>query len=206
MAKRNQPPVGRFGLEPAPGGLRLGQDLINTALSGLQGDADQDHLADLESANSWLRTALDAWAEAAGEKAPDLALKQKDLAPLRQLRERVRQTQRADAAHVEPAPDNGTGDLADFEVRIALGPDGRVGYGPVAAGWQGVAGLISIELLLAQNTGSLNRLKTCAAPECGACFYDGSPNRSRVWHNTAMCGNAPNLRASRARRKPSEQD
>ncbi|GMA87986.1 hypothetical protein GCM10025868_32360 [Angustibacter aerolatus] len=40
----------------------------------------------------------------------------------------------------------------------------------------------------------------CANPECGAAFYDGSPNASRRWHDVRTCGNVANLRASRARR------
>jgi hypothetical protein len=32
-------------------------------------------------------------------------------------------------------------------------------------------------------------------------FYDSSKNQARVWHNTAVCGNLINLRASRARRR-----
>jgi predicted RNA-binding Zn ribbon-like protein len=103
-------------MTPAPAGLRLVQDLVNTSLSGHRGDPDRDH-------------------------------------------------------H------------------------------PLAAGSSGVTALISIEILLARTTDSLSRLKTCAAPECGACFYDGSPNRARVRQDTKMCGNVPNLRASRARRQ-----
>jgi predicted RNA-binding Zn ribbon-like protein len=35
-------------------------------------------------------------------------------------------------------------------------------------------------MLLAETSDSLSRLKTCASHVCGACFYDGSPNRARV--------------------------
>ena len=49
--------------------------------------------------------------------------------------------------------------------------------------------------------GTWPRLKTCAYRPCGACFYDSSPNRARVWHDTKMCGNIINLRASRARKR-----
>jgi predicted RNA-binding Zn ribbon-like protein len=204
MAGKGGSVVGRFGLEPAPAGLRLAQDLVNTTLSARQG-TENDHLADLESANAWLRESLAAWSAASGRKAPELVLRKRDLAPLRALREQFRQGLRANAAHVDPVEPAEPGDVVSAGVRLSLHANGHVGHRPLDDGWLGVAGLLSIELLLADATGTLSRLKTCAAPVCGACFYDGSPNRARVWHNTKMCGNVPNLRASRARRKTLDQ-
>lgn len=192
--------IGRFGLESAPGGLRLVQSLLNTSLSGQDGEPERDHLADVTTADAWLRAALADWSAATGRDEPTLSLRRTDLAPLRDVRERLRESLRANAAHVdraEPAPTAPAG----FDVRLTLNPDGTVDHRPLGTGWQGVAGLVTTELLLAQATGTLPRLKTCAAPQCGACFYDASPNRSRAWHDTKMCGNVPNLRASRARRK-----
>jgi predicted RNA-binding Zn ribbon-like protein len=190
--------VGRFGLEPAPGGLRLVQDLVNTSLSARQGDAEQDELADLSTATAWLGQALAEWSAATGRPLPDTSLRQRDLGALRTLREQLRQSLRANAAHVDPVPPAGPDGGVSSDVRLTLRADGQVDYQPLTAG---LAGLISVEMLLAGATGALSRLKSCAAPVCGACFYDGSPNRARVWHNTKMCGNVPNLRASRARRK-----
>jgi predicted RNA-binding Zn ribbon-like protein len=192
--------IGRFGLESAPGGLRLVQSLVNTSLSGQEGEPERDHLADATTADAWLRAALADWSSATGRAEPTLSLRRADLAPLRQLRARLRESLRANAAHVErDEPQAAT--LPDFDVRLTLNPDGTVGHRPLGTGWQGVAGLVATELLLAGATGTLTRLKTCAAPHCGACFYDASPNRSRAWHDTKVCGNVPNLRASRARRK-----
>jgi predicted RNA-binding Zn ribbon-like protein len=217
--------VGRFGLEAAPGGLRLAQDLVNTSLSTAQGHLSWDYLADLPTADAWLGEALAAWSAATGRPLLDLTLRERDLVPLRKLREQLRQSLRANAAHVDPAngahvdPANGARvdpanaarvepagerrprEPAESSIRLTLHADGQVDYAPEAQGWQGLAGLISIEMLLAQAAGSLSRLKSCAAPICGACFFDGSPNRARVWHDTKVCGNATNLRASRASRK-----
>jgi predicted RNA-binding Zn ribbon-like protein len=201
MVSRSTPTAGRFGLEPAPGGLRLAQDLVNTSLRGHQGQPELDHLAELPTAEAWLRQALAAWSAATGRQLPGLSLREQDLVPLRTLREHLRCCVRANAAHVDQEQPTVPDGAANSDVRLTLHANGQVGYGPVAPGWLGVAGLISIELLLAQAAGSLSRLKSCAAPACGACFYDGSPNRARVWHDTKLCGNAPNLRASRARRK-----
>jgi hypothetical protein len=78
------------------------QDLVNTSLYASQGDADRDYLVDLPSANAWLEQALAAWSDATGRKSPELSLKARDLAPLRKLREQLRQTLRATAAHVDP--------------------------------------------------------------------------------------------------------
>jgi len=192
--------MSRFGLEPAPAGLRLAQDLVNTSLSARQG-TENDQLADLGAATAWWGEALAAWSAASGRRAPELTLRKRDLAPLRVLREQFRQGLRANAAHVDPVEPVEPGDVVSAGVQLSLHANGHVGYRPLEDGWRGVAALLSIELLLADATGSLSRLKTCAAPVCGACFYDGSPNRARVWHNTKMCGNVPNLRASRARRK-----
>jgi predicted RNA-binding Zn ribbon-like protein len=185
---------GRFDLEAAPGGLRLVQDLVNTTLNARQGDPERDQLADLPTAADWLRSALAEWAAATGRAMPEIVLRQRDLPALRALREQLRQSLRANAAHVVPVPVQDGAVTSD--VRLTLHADGQVDYQPVD-----VAGLVSVELLLAGATGALSRLKSCAASACGACFYDGSPNRARVWHDTKMCGNVPNLRASRARRK-----
>lgn len=45
------------------------------------------------------------------------------------------------------------------------------------------------------------RLKQCHNPDCRSTFYDRSKNTSGVWHSVKVCGNAANLRASRARRR-----
>jgi predicted RNA-binding Zn ribbon-like protein len=193
--------VGRFGLEAAPGGLRLAQDLVNTSLSTAQGYLSWDYLADLPTADAWLGEALAAWSAATGRPLLDLSLRERDLVPLRNLREQLRQSLRANAARVEPAGERRPREPAESSIRLTLHADGQVDYAPEAQGWQGLAGLISIEMLLAQAAGSLSRLKSCAAPICGACFFDGSPNRARAWHDTKVCGNATNLRASRASRK-----
>jgi predicted RNA-binding Zn ribbon-like protein len=203
---RSASTVGRFGLEPPPVGLRLVQDLINTALCGHQGQPGRDHLADLPAAEAWFRDAMVAWSAATGKQAPEISLQQRDLEPLRTLREQLRRSLRANAAHVDPVQHTGLDGPVASDVRLTLHANGQVGHQPLATGWEGVAGLIAIEMLVAGATGSLSRLKTCAAPLCGSCFHDGSPNRARVWHDTQLCGNVPNLRASRARRKALDSD
>lgn len=190
--------TGRFGLVLAPGGLRLAQELVNTALDELQGTDDQ--LADPAAANDWLRDALTRWADATGKPIPDLRLSDTDLPPLRRLREQLRQATRAQAEHVRP-PATAPAELLPVDIRLRFVPDGGVDYRPVERGWEGVAGLVFMELLLAHSNGTLSRLKSCAGTRCGVSFYDESRNQARVWHDSKVCGNAPNLRASRNRRK-----
>jgi hypothetical protein len=48
---------------------------------------------------------------------------------------------------------------------------------------------------------TFRRLKLCHEPRCRVAFYDRSKNNSRVWHDTATCGNQVNSRAHRARRR-----
>jgi predicted RNA-binding Zn ribbon-like protein len=45
------------------------------------------------------------------------------------------------------------------------------------------------------------RMKLCGNGRCAVAFFDRSRNNSGVWHDVAACGNAINLRASRARRR-----
>ena len=48
--------------------------------------------------------------------------------------------------------------------------------------------------------GDLRRLKTCAAPDCGAVLIDLSRNRSRMFCDTGNCGNRQHVAAYRQRR------
>ena len=187
--------VGRFGLERAPGGLRLVQSLVNTTLADNRDKPDLDLLADTVTANDWATRSLAEWAAATGQAAPRVTLCRDDLPPLRELRDLLRRWLRADAAHVDAPREPIASAPFDTEVALRLHADGRVDYHA-----PDVAGLVVIETLLARAAGTLPRLKACAALHCGACFYDASPSRTRVWHDTKMCGNVPNLRASRARR------
>jgi predicted RNA-binding Zn ribbon-like protein len=181
----------------APGGLGLVQELVNTSLR-VPHDSPRlaDLLADRDGAAAWLSRALEQWAEATGQPVPELTLAQADLAPLRKVREAVRELAGPGG------PDLGAGAaLSELRLTLGLGPDGRVTYGPAGPGWRGVAGLVTAEILLAQQRGQWNRFKACPFERCGIAFYDSSRNASRVWHDVATCGNQANLRAYRARRK-----
>ncbi|MGW4638316.1 CGNR zinc finger domain-containing protein [Sphaerisporangium sp. NPDC004334] len=49
--------------------------------------------------------------------------------------------------------------------------------------------------------GEWERLRTCAAPDCGRVFVDESRNRSRVYCDSRTCGNRMHVAAYRARRR-----
>jgi hypothetical protein len=181
----------RMSLDPAPGGLGLVQDLVNTALID-EPQLAPDLLDSLSGAQTWLSAALDGWSEATGRPMPDITLTDDDLSPLRILREQARAALRTG----EPSSDARSAP----RIRLELRSDGSVGYEPIGEGWQAIAAIVYAELILAQAAGTAARLKICAKPSCGAAFYDRSRNSSRVWHDTKLCGNAINLRASRARR------
>jgi predicted RNA-binding Zn ribbon-like protein len=189
----------RSGLGAAPHGLVLVQSLINTSIIKRVGDPDADRLVDLPSATAWLTDALAAWATATQRPAPPITLSGDDLQPLRELRETLRTSLRAEAPNASgdfpPVPPVRPG----AAVHLTIEPAG-VRYDPAGPGVQAVTGLVAVELLLAQATGAADRLKTCASPTCGVAFYDGSPNRARVWHDTKVCGFPANLRASRFRK------
>jgi predicted RNA-binding Zn ribbon-like protein len=53
--------------------------------------------------------------------------------------------------------------------------------------------------------GELRRLKTCAAPDCGAVLVDLSRNRSRMFCDTGNCGNRQHVAAYRSRRATDER-
>jgi CGNR zinc finger len=188
--------IGRFGLAPAPGGLRLVQDLVNTSLAEPGHRGRPDLVADLGTARDWLDEALAAWSAATGSPALPVDLDEPDLATLRDHRELLRGALRA-------GPGTPSSPSREITARVLLtaAPGGGVRYEPLESGWRAIRALTSAETLLAQASGTWPRLKTCAYPPCGACFYDSSPNRTRVWHDTRMCGNITNLRASRSRRR-----
>jgi predicted RNA-binding Zn ribbon-like protein len=54
---------------------------------------------------------------------------------------------------------------------------------------------------LGVQAGTWMRLKLCHNPPCASAFHDRSKNNGGVWHDVKTCGNAVNLRASRARRR-----
>jgi predicted RNA-binding Zn ribbon-like protein len=66
-----------------------------------------------------------------------------------------------------------------------------------------LAGLsaISAELYTGSITGTLDRLKVCAAQECRRVFFDRSKPATRRWCMSTLCGNRIKTRAYRERHR-----
>src|SRR6478735_4069929 len=175
----------RLRLLPAPGGLALVQDLLNTRQIGLHAF---DLLGNVEGARYWLLQALDPppdqdhWAR---------ELSDRDLVNLRALRTDIERLVSGSASAAGPVA----------RVRLVLGSDGGLSLEPGGHGFSQFAAEIWTQVFLAQQAGTWKRLKLCHNPPCASAFYDRSKNNSGVWHDVRMCGNAVNLRASRARRR-----
>ena len=177
----------RYGVLRAPHGLSVVQELLNTAASG--NPRLPDLLDDAAAADGWLwelHTSVDRSDAISMESLTD-----SELHTLRELR-----TSLSAAIATEPEV---TPFLAD--VRLTLNAAGWVEPVPEERPCAWLASTIMLEGFLAQRSGDWKRLKICANPDCSVSFFDRSRNRSGVWHDVHVCGNAINLKASRSRRR-----
>ena len=186
----------RYGCAVADGGLALVQDLLNTISAGRP--RQPDLLADLGSAQAWVDAALADRAGTTGQRAPRVELDERGLDELRSLRADLRGA--AGGGSQDPA-DGTVAYLRSAAVGLALRADGSVVLEPRGQEWRALVGLVLIEALEAQRADTWRRLKLCRNERCGTAFYDRSRNNSGAWHDVRVCGNAVNLRASRARRR-----
>lgn len=184
----------RYGCSAAPGGLGLVQDFLNTRGIGGYGP---DLLGDLEPAREWAAGAVRAWSSARGVDASPPALGEADLGRLRAVRATIERI--VDGEPLSPRGAHGV--VASF----ALSDAGEVRLDPGGSGWRWLASALWGEILLSQHADTWRRIKRCHNHRCGATFYDRSKNNSGVWHDVETCGNAVNLRASRARRREREK-
>lgn len=184
----------RYGCAAAPGGLALVQDFLNTrAIDGY----GPDLLADTKPAVRWTAGAVRAWAAVRGIPTDPPTLNGADLVKLRALREAI-----AKLVAGEPASGRATDAVA---ASFALSDAGEVRLEPNGSGWRWLASALWGEILLSQQVDTWRRIKQCHNHRCGSTFYDRSKNNSGVWHDVKTCGNAVNLRASRARRRERER-
>jgi hypothetical protein len=172
----------------APGGLALVQGLLNTRSTA---SGYPDLLDDESTAEAWLREGLREWAELTGSVAGEQSISRRGLAELRALRASVRSYVQGDRAGVR----------IDQPIAVVSNNDGTLRTQPTGTGIRWVESAVWGAVLMAQDRETLRRLKLCRNDVCGSAFYDRSKNNSGVWHDVHVCGNAANLRASRARRK-----
>jgi predicted RNA-binding Zn ribbon-like protein len=172
----------------------LVQDFLNTVTIGEYGP---DLLADSASAGAWAAGAVRTWSALRGLDVQAPALSDADASKLRALRDTI-------AKLVVGEPPTGRGTVA-VSASLALSETGDVWLQPAGSGWRWLASALWGEILLSQRDGTWRRIKRCHNPDCASTFYDRSKNNSGVWHDVKTCGNAANLRASRARRRKRDE-
>lgn len=186
----------RYRLAGAPGGLGFVQDLLNTKTTR-RGDLP-DLLAELPSAQRWLDDSLARWSVESGVAQAPVALDEDDLAKLRDLRDDLH-------VLVSQAGREGAGPaIPSATLGARATPGGEVLLEPRGDGCRRLAGVVLIELFNAQRSDAWSRIKVCRNERCGVSFFDRSRNNSGVWHDARVCGNAANLRASRARKRQNQ--
>jgi predicted RNA-binding Zn ribbon-like protein len=191
------PATVRYGIDSAPGGLALVQDLLNTAPAG---PGEPDLLDRGEAALRWWDEARTSWELAARRTPVELVLTETDVDGLRTFRDGLRLVVTGNSGDAGPS-DRDASSLPLASVVLRLGDDGQVRVEPRDKGWRAIAAVALIEVMEAQRVDTWRRLKTCREPLCRAAFYDRSKNNSKVWHDVHTCGNAVNLRAYRARQR-----
>jgi predicted RNA-binding Zn ribbon-like protein len=97
--------------------------------------------------------------------------------------------------------------MEPFPLRVAgLGKDGMKLLPAEANVPAGLSAIVA-ELYDGASSGTLDRLKMCAAAECQRVFFDRSKPGSRRWCQTELCGNREKTRTYRERQKrEAEQD
>ncbi len=175
---------------PAPGGLRLVQEFLNTN--------------DIEEERDIFRRpdGLREWLGQRGLPGSDVALDDGDVRRAVAVREALRDL--LDAHGGEPvgaaslAMLNDAGRRASLVVRFEA--DGHAELEPGEQGLDGALALVLSEVATAVADGTWSRLKVCRNDACRWAFYDGSKNRSGIWCTMAICGNRMKGRAFRRRK------
>lgn len=166
------------------------QDFLNTVGIGEHGP---DLLADSALAGAWAAGAVRTWSALRGLDVQPPVLSDADASKLRAVRDTI-----AKLVAGERPTGRGTGAIS---ASLALSETGEVRLEPAGSGWRWLASALWGEILLGQRDGTWRRVKRCHNHGCATTFYDRSKNNSGVWHDVKTCGNAANLRASRARRR-----
>jgi predicted RNA-binding Zn ribbon-like protein len=191
------PASGRFGTALAPASLVLSQELANTiGMDHVPGI--EDLLDDVDTAQHWIDAVVPHWCTSFGADDPHLMISAADLPRLRAVRDSLRSVV---GEHADPDSDV----LLAGTAAVAVTSSGAH-LEPLGSGASWLASAIAIEAANAHAQDSFRRLKFCHAPRCRVAFYDRSKNNSRVWHDTATCGNQANARAHRARRRATARD
>jgi hypothetical protein len=159
----------RHGVRPAPDGLALVQDFLNTRAGVLTGP---DLLGDAAHTNEWATHAVRSWSARRGTASEPPTLTDNDAAMLRLVRDSV-----DDALACRPAqtPLRQLG-VAEFTATAS----GEILWMPTGLGWRWLHGALLGEILLSRHTMTWRRLRQCGYDGCRATFYDSSWNISSV--------------------------
>jgi predicted RNA-binding Zn ribbon-like protein len=176
--------------DPAPPGLTLVQDLVNTV--------------DLEGGPEAWRTPADlaGWIRERGIEAG--AADAATLAGALVLRETLRDVCSAHAGVDVPADALGELNalLAAAPLRLVADAEGGAAVRP-AEGLTGLPALtaeVAAAVAGAVADGTWPRLKACAADTCRWVYYDRSPAGRSRWCTMAICGSRAKMRSYRKRR------
>jgi predicted RNA-binding Zn ribbon-like protein len=176
--------------EPAPEGLALVQDLVNT----LDIEKGEDSIAAPAALADWL---IDHGFDAG------TAVTDTDVARFADIREGLRSLLDAHngGAASPQAVTRMNAALAGAGLTLRIG-DGHATLDGARGSDRAIA-QVGQAVLTAEADGTWQRLKTCRDEECRWAFYDASRNRSGVWCNMAVCGCRTKVRAFRSRRAES---
>jgi hypothetical protein len=215
----SQSASGRYGVPIGPPGLALVQDFLNTASAGRP--AKPDLLSEASDAQAWLLHGVnlsEPLARCQQASGPANRLSADDLTQLREVRRFLRSvigrrdrhegfTRTDDPVEMTtwPAYELGCSRLDGLNATMALrlSLDGNLTMEPIGNTRDRLLAALLIAVHDAHRDGTWRRLKVCRNGACSGAFYDRSRNNSGVWHDVKSCGNAANLRASRARRRQS---
>jgi hypothetical protein len=166
----------------APGRLELIRLFANT-VDVYRG---RDLLAEVDQAGMTLRTL--------GLLADGEQLGEGELERVRGFREAIRSVFVDDEA--APLPE-----LSQLEFRVVLNGVRDIGVEAIGTGLWGRLSDLSVELLIADRTGQLSRLKACANPQCRWLFWDASRPGTGRWCSMQVCGGQHKARSYRARQR-----
>jgi predicted RNA-binding Zn ribbon-like protein len=178
------------GRAPAPPGLRVVQDFVNS----VDLEAGVDRFTNLEGLRSWLvERELASATDDFGEN---------DLAEALQAREAIRALVGANNG-IDPEADavgllNEI--LASAPLRLNFDAVDRARLEPTVPGVRGALSSVFAAIFASMTEGSWSRLKACRRDVCHWVFYDYSRNRSGTWCAMAICGNRTKTKAYYRRR------
>ncbi len=180
--------------QPAPGGLRLLQQFINTY------NIEREHIG-LRTEEFSSPADLQGWLVGHGLLSRGASVHAVDVRRARQVREALRGLALAhNGRAMDPAAVAVLNRLAqDARLVVRLRRGGQMRLESRGAGVIGALGRLVAAAFTAQIEGTWPRLKACR--RCHWAFYDRSKNQSGRWCVMSICGNRTKARAYRSRHR-----